>query len=256
MANSSNWAKQLKHEGNSVISHLADLAENKEANDHIHQIRVHIKKLNAILSLIGNEQLTSVILREGFKKVFSICGEIRNNQIILDQILKLSPANTKMVQYLRQKILMGTKMLVSVRNALILKLELAIKLGLPYLKTVPDKIIESSYQITLAELLLLLHYQEKTRDLHDARKLIKNLIYPAAFLNKNLSRKFKPLHDTLGVLQEQIGTWHDLYITLDYCKKITGQKKVITSLDDLEKKSRTQVLTGIRKFIATYVVPK
>src|SRR6187455_2479296 len=136
MANSSNWAKQLKHEGNSVISHLADLAENKEANDHIHQIRVHIKKLNAILNLIGNEQLTSVILREGFKKVFSICGEIRNNQIILDQILKLSPANTKMVQYLRQKILMGTKMLVSVRNALILKLELAIKLGLPHLKTV------------------------------------------------------------------------------------------------------------------------
>src|SRR6478736_4708352 len=142
------WSKQLEHEGKSVINHLSGLAERQDNTRLIHQVRVHIKRMNAILHLLGDEELSSMILREGFRKVLKICGDIRNHQIILENVSGLGLKNKKMILGLEEQIYSGIKILVSLKPHLIIKLEQALKQGLAHRKDISSRVIESSYRIT------------------------------------------------------------------------------------------------------------
>lgn len=230
--------RYLNRELASVRKFLNDLRRAKPAKNQIHDIRINIKKIVALIELnkirgydAGNLPLL------GLKLLFKETGIIRSSQIVLSRLEKSGIKEKKISDPHEEIIRLTTKKLESEVPA--------------YLKTVSAFRIEMSAKklnsISTEQVLLYHHLKSEylkkifktpldPDTLHEGRKQIKHILYVQELI-KPATRKKVPFNvDNLNELQDLIGKWHDTAAFLDFLLEIRLEKKQKWMKELLQKK--------------------
>lgn len=204
--------EQLK----SVERHLKDLSEDSDL-EHLHRLRVSIKKIRSLLSFIKyaySEKFDFRLLENLFKKA----GEIREIQINIDLIKTLPKFplavidDWKKIKERRMK-----NYLNHIPEYITLVRRFRKKTFLTY--HMPNEIIIQSY-IRKIRLKATKRFHSKNRnDMHRFRKLIKKLIYMYELLPER-SKKVAGIDlELIHKIQSEVGTWHDTYAAISFIKR-------------------------------------
>ncbi len=183
----------------------------------LHQFRVEVKKLKAMLILCSAESKNQHLLKnfKPVKTVFKKAGKIRNAHINLKLAEKynLQDAGFKNQQ---QKTLdkgietfknKGRKNLKSIKKA-----HLVLQNNLHRLH---NKTIQRFYQEKLAAIAAFFTDPVFDDALHNTRKNIKLLLYNWKIAAKSSSGKVNFKEDYLDDLQNDIGEWHDHNLAIE-----------------------------------------
>jgi len=215
--------------------------------DDLHQFRVQVKKLKAMLTLYAQEPDNQNLLThfKPVKKIFKKAGDIRGAYINL-KLAKKHQLNDQEFKHHQQQLLdkgiekfnkKGKKYLKALKKA-----HLALQNNIHSLH---DKTIRSFYQDKLSEIESFFAHPTFNDDLHTARKNIKLLTYNQKLATKALKNKVEVKQSYLDQLQEVIGNWHDHVLAIEMLSD-TGKagnmaiNNIKTNNTDLEKSIREQ----------------
>ena len=193
-----------------MIDSLA-LLSTSASPEAIHDLRLHVKKIKAIELLCNahKEHLTTAL-----KPMVQKAGEIRTAEMHLQILRAYQYHNPVLEQELIDIVSFGYvnfKKNSETNKAAVRSAK----------KKWGEQLADISDQKALGFLLLLLEELEdvfrwllQEKDLHETRKKIKHLLYVYRFLPHHLLDKVEIDEAHLDKLQEKIGDWHDLEMTL------------------------------------------
>ncbi|RYY05749.1 MAG: CHAD domain-containing protein, partial [Sphingobacteriaceae bacterium] len=186
-----------------------------ENQEELHQFRVQVKKLKAVLTLYAYEKKNKNLLKyfKPIKEAFAKAGEIRNAHINLKlgEQYQLNETFHQQQQQLLNSSLADFKK----NNNLYLKSIKKAKINLQtHTHRLHNKTIRKFYKDKVLTINQFFADPAFNEDLHTARKNIKLLIYnhtnAAAALQNKLQLNLKYLDE----LQDNIGEWHDHILTM------------------------------------------
>ncbi len=197
------WMSQL---------HIYDQSRNPEA---LHQLRLDIKKIKAFVQLLGKVDKVNKAAKDFglLKNMFRQAGKIRdagNNLQLLDrfhhapevykqeQTRLQSAASDEFHEHIKEYRKKGRK---------------AGRRLLADIRPIPADCIRDWYAEQLVSIGVLL--TATGRQLHEARKKIKQLLYVLRLLPEQLVKALHLDTDYLDQLQDAIGKWHDAAMVLD-----------------------------------------
>ena len=238
----------LENELTGIISFLTEPGATKPGKKEIHDLRINIKKIIALVEvnkIRGYD--TGTLALHGMKYLFKTAGTIRNSQVITSNIIQLESDEKKILRYHRDIIRQTSKKLV---------------LDIPrHLKMVNDFRVEmrSRKLNTISSDLILLYHELKSEylkkifkeplnpaTLHEGRKQIKHILYLREMIRPSTA-KMIPLHyGNLNKLQDLIGKWHDSAVLFDFVREFNMGKKY-KGLKTLAQKKKDQ-FDAIRAF--------
>ncbi len=187
-----------------------------ENQEELHQFRVQVKKLKAILTLYAREKENKNLLKDfkPVKEVFTKAGDIRNAHIHLElgQKHQLEEGFHQHQQKLLENNLAdfnkkGNKYLKAIKKAKMKLQNDTHKLD--------NKTIRKFYHEKMVEIEAFFANPTFDEDLHTARKNIKLLIYNQKIAASALKNKLQINLKYLDELQNSIGEWHDHNLTID-----------------------------------------
>lgn len=210
----------------------------EKSEDALHDLRVSIKKIRAILSFL-NKTFKEVDIPKStdLKKVFLVSGKIREIQLNIKNLLKLPKPPMKLLLRMRKiEQNLTAQFLIDIPHYLN-----AVEIfdhGLIIPNQLPKKKIIINYfdRITDKSEGLLKKNCNKS-DIHGLRKNIKKMMYVYDALPKK-NKKYLDLDEKyIDELQDYAGNWHDSFVSLQYfkdCKEL--KKSQINELKKFEKK--------------------
>jgi len=215
------------------------------SQDDLHDFRVQVKKINALLTLLGSNH-PHLKLRKHFKPVrglFKAAGIIRNAHINLELSRKYNIQNEAFINGQLQVIEnAGFDLILSGKHyeEAMQKARKTLKDLLPALT---DAHFNLFYEARLHDLITLLTPLRFNTRLHQARTLMKQLMYnyklahPATGFNK----------DYVNQTQGLIGDWHDNELALQLLTDLNmSREPAFKSL----KKANTALKKQIRTILA------
>ncbi|HTF03267.1 MAG TPA: CHAD domain-containing protein [Bacteroidia bacterium] len=241
-----------------VFVHFDQFAGHTNEHD-LHKLRVELKKIKALLRL--HEDMSGKLPAEREMKLlrdlFSQAGEIRNIQVSAQLVKKYKGGNTSFFTKQRKLVAEKAKEFVkdtrdnagdlSELNATIWK----------NFRDISDRDILRWYKNKLRKLNSYFSPRLKTRELHQARKLIKRLTYTHRVLNSKLSGKLRLNTDYLHEIEALIGQWHDTVVALDLLRKQSPlHKTTLSKLAQQKQKLVEQVRVLTREFAIQVNVSK
>ena len=211
-----------------LLGHLKDFSQN-QAPDDIHDLRVEIKKIYALLTLA--EKCSSDIEFSDYakpvSKIFKEAGNIRDAQINLQLISGYG--NTNEVYEKRQHELIKrlekrfcTSIYTHIRS--IKKPYTIIRKSLGDIK---NDCIQEFYEKQVKKIEQALADLANKKQLHKCRKRIKKVIYIRSMIDSALKKKLNLNFDYLEKLEEAISKWHDSAVTIDVLKNTPFVKKLL-----------------------------
>jgi CHAD domain-containing protein len=218
------------------IKALLTLYATERGEETLHTLRVDIKKLRAVDSLVQqlNHQLGNT---QSLKKIFRKAGKIRELQINRQIRLKLSqPTQSEIDRIAKIEKKLSEKFARKCHSYLRDIDQLNLKVG------ITDKV-----QNEKATLDYFHHLQEKAAlasaahdrySLHQYRKIIKKILYCYEALPMPLKKKVKLNTRFLDQIQNRIGRWHDTLIAIKQLKKASSNGNDKALLIRLRKKEK------------------
>lgn len=213
-----------------------------ENQEELHQFRVQVKKLKAVLALYAYEKENKNLLKhfKPVKKVFAKAGDIRNAHINLKlgekyglnegfhqhQLLDSGLADFKMN---------GSSYLKSIKKA-----NIALQNNIHRLH---NKTIRKFYKNKMTATEQFFADPTFNEDLHTARKNIKLLIYNQVIAAAALKNKFQLNLKYLDELQDSIGEWHDHILTIELLAETgNAEDEAVSKLKNLDKNLEKAIL--------------
>lgn len=185
-------------------NHLEQYYLYQEPND-LHQLRVNIKKISALVQLLGHDQDIEQIKKafEPIRKIFKAAGIIRETQILLELTKKLEFNYPWVTKILEKRKNQATKYFLKSKKRFQKTLKHEYPKWCNQITSLPDFILRNFLltQIKSAEL------QLSKQNYHEARKKIKVALNLASILPDN--QKASLNIEYLDKIQEVIGDWHD-----------------------------------------------
>jgi len=212
-----------------------------ESPEILHQIRIEIKKIKAVLRLLNynRKSFRNHNAYLPFRAIFRACGEIREPFVIQGLINKIKGINTPTI--------VDQNLTSNFNNHLstyIRKIKKSEKIIL--LKT--EKIKSSTYKDFLKknkmELENLLYPTFLQRDLHKIRKLIKEIYYLSSIRSKR--KDIKSFYVTSADL---IGNWHDKKIVIQILRKSVPLETEL--IQKLKTESRSDI-HALKKLVQNF----
>jgi CHAD domain-containing protein len=227
----------------SVEKHLSGFGKDKDS-EHLHRLRVDIKKVRAILSLIqiiyGNK-----INARPIRKLFDDAGKIRVYEITLSnpQLLKVAPPYLiyqleKTRDILQQEF--AGKIRQYIKSVRSFRKQLGIECSFPGKKMFAGYLL---YKKIRAVEMFDIHQR---KDLHRFRKEIKEIMYVYDLVPDKIRRYIFLNTELISKLQNDVGEWHDTFTVvrllsdyrtpaLEQCILQLSLKEVV-QFNDLERK--------------------
>ena len=204
--------EQLK----SVENHLKDLAKDADI-EHLHHLRVNIKKIRAVLSFI-----TGVYAEKfesgGLKILFKKAGKVRELQINIDVIHSLpdipEAVIAKWMKTEKRKLRDFIKRIPEYRR-LVKRFRKKSFLSYPF----PNEIITVSYIRELSIKAMRRFNSRQRADMHRFRKLIRKLMFLYELLPAKNQGVFGIDIKRINQLQKEVGAWHDTYSAIAFIRK-------------------------------------
>ncbi len=199
--------------------------------DDLHQFRIYVKKLKAMLTLYSFKPENKGLLKhfKPVKRVFGKAGNVRNAYVNL-KLGEKHRLNDEHFNHHQQKTLdkeleefknKGSKYLKQLK-----KTHTALQNNL---QRMHNKTIRNFYQDKLAQAGVFFTAPNFGEEMHTARKNIKLLVYNQALAAKALKNKQQINLNYLDELQNAIGQWHDHNLALETLSKTNaaGEEAVI-----------------------------
>ncbi|RYE34282.1 MAG: CHAD domain-containing protein [Sphingobacteriaceae bacterium] len=212
--------KEVQKELNKLFKKMKNPVKNfvKTGNqEELHQFRIQVKKLKAMLILCSAESKNQHLLKDfkPVKKAFKAAGEIRNAHINLKLAEKYNLDDADFTN--QQQITLnegvesfknkGKKKIGSIKKA-----QVVLQKNLHRLH---NKTIRNFYQEKLVVMDAFFAMPVFDEELHNARKNIKLLLYNRKIAVKAIQHKTKFDADYLDDLQNAIGEWHDHNLAIE-----------------------------------------
>lgn len=230
----------------------------KKTNEHdLHRMRVELKKIKALLKL--HEKLGGKAAPESgmkaLQKVFSQAGDIRNAQVSAQLLKHHHGGSAKFFTEQRKQVAHKAKKFVSETEHNMGKLtELKMSIWKNF-RNIPSNDLTRSFNRQLKKAGACFSPRLKVKELHNARKLIKRIVYTYNALNKKTAEQLHLNTDYLHNLENQIGKWHDVEVTQDLLKKQAPQQKAaLTKLNGQKQKLVEHITVLTRRFREKIVV--
>lgn len=185
--------------------------------EQLHQFRVQVKKIKALLTLFKAEPDNKNLLKlfKPIKKVFKKAGEIRNAYINLKLLEEHHLENEDFKKQQQQLLDNGTENFKKQGKKHLKSLKKAHVVLQNHIGKIQNKKICSFYQQKIEEIAAFFNQLVYTDDLHNARKNIKLLLHNQKPAAKALDGKLKFNADYLDNLQNNIGEWHDHVLAIE-----------------------------------------
>jgi CHAD domain-containing protein len=219
--------KYLRKRFKRLVSHLFSFLKTEKPED-LHAMRVEIKKMNAMLTMlkkIASKHKVSKHLKP-VVKVFKQAGEIREHHINLeigkryhihqngffDQQQQLLNKNTEEFR------LNAFKYIKKVKHAEkdILK---------HHVKHIKRRKLIEFYVNEIRQISQAIKNVAFSEELHECRKRIKTLVYNYKLAQKATGNELKLDLQYLDIVQTQIGDWHDGVLAIDLFKSLGEEEK-------------------------------
>ena len=221
----------FNEEWNDMVGHLNSFIKTGN-QDELHQFRVQVKKLRAMLILLDAVSSKNKLTRDfkPVRKIFKQCGLIREAYInmLLTSRYKLNDEEFILgqVNEMEKNILsfkkLAKKHLKTIKSA---------HADLEHdLKAVDDDSVNEFYKRQLEQIASRLNELQFNESLHDCRKQIKNLVYNRKIAQKALDGKLEIDNDYLDKLQDRIGNWHDNELAMELFSALEKNKPLITKI--------------------------
>lgn len=242
--------KQLNQLWKGMKNHLKAFLETSSQED-LHQFRVHVKKLKALLDLYASEQENKGLLHEfkPVKTVFKAAGDIRNAHINLQLGEKYHLQNPDFEQQQQQLLQQGLAEFKKHGKSYLKqfkKTHIALQNNLHKL---PGKTIRHFYREKLDQIAVFFAAPTFDEAMHTARKNMKLLIYNQRASAKALKGELELNVDYLNQLQDKIGQWHDHILTAEVLSAIDEpDNRAITSLKNSNAVLELEILELAKNF--------
>jgi len=253
ISHSQNWysikkqKKQLAHFCRSILFSLDSFCLTGDSED-IHRLRVNIKKLNAFMILLPVKNRIKKKLFKPIQKIFKSISHLRTANVNLELMKEFNLVDP--IYKMEQEVIIQR-----VSDSIISK-----KLNYTfwvkdyqsdiehYLKKIKFDAIEA---LLVKRLNKLKQFYENNPDpnlFHNSRKTIKTLIYLYSVVKDILKDTFYLNLQYLDELQDKIGKWHDIVISMD---SLTDRRVTNSTLLKLSKQ-RAILLKQINIFSADF----
>jgi len=238
----------LKEHLDQLSQHLSLFYESKEAED-IHQLRVNIKKINALIQLFEylEPDTNYKKLFRPIRILFKQAGEIRELQLYLIKVGTCQAGSEKNEKKLTAK-------LVKCINRFLKNKEKWSK----YLNRFLEKTAKIDHNFEVNTLiayfnstLLKINNRLRKGEFHEARMKIKIILYLKSLFTEEQHNAIRINFGFLDQLQKIIGNWHDLQVSLNFAGTKITEKEIIIEKETLEKEIKGISMT----FLQTVFVP-
>ena len=204
--------------------------------ERLHQLRVDIKKIRAILSFVKNVYCQN-IEPDSLKTLFTNAGEIRQCQITIQLLESISLPPQNIIQNLKQK------QDVLIREFLIalpsyLKLENQFQENCNFNFRNPTEKTITNYLNPKRKKANRSFNSHRRSKMHRFRKLLKKIMYVYGILPKKMKKHLQLKVSLINKVQDEVGEWHDIYAAIDFLILNNANRKdnYITALNELEAK--------------------
>jgi CHAD domain-containing protein len=216
----------LENELAGIIAFLSAPGAAKPGKKKIHDLRVNIKKIMALIEfnkIRGYE--AGILSLPRMKYLFRTAGVIRNSQVIISNIQKLDNGQKKILHYHRDIIQQTSK-----------RMSLDIPIHLKMSNDFRDEMRSDKLGTISKEQILLYHgiksdYIKKIfkeplnpETLHEGRKQIKHILYIREMIKPPILKMIQFHYQHLDELQNLIGKWHDTAVFLDTARAFKMDK--------------------------------
>jgi len=212
-----------------ILKLLPEVLESQEQSA-IHQMRVHIKKLYALVKLLEKSEPDSKI-KSDFKpirRLFKKAGAIREVQLDLSKLEKLAGDDAHKFAELHQKLEKKKRKISRDGEAWETIAHRVNELFTHYDFKLPIRLLQDYFNSSLTAANNFMQQKE----FHEARKNIKSVLYLKELLpeidQKSSGIDFCFLDD----LQEKIGNWNDLHLS---ALRKEGDKEVLSMESDFQQ---------------------
>jgi len=228
------------------LSALLGAAAISDDLENFHQIRLEIKKIKAVLSLLGFADIRFDARKSylPLRDIFRTAGEIRG-PIGLGKLLAQNGVDAQQVRAVaassRQSVRKFRRSLPAFRMA-VAELDIAIEAT----ARAPGTRLIHAYLRSLEDSVRANLFPRMNRaELHRSRKLIKQIIYLAPLS----TRRKNPVPSFYSETEEAIGQWHDTRTVIDFLK---NQEQPNPELVARLEKTARQELRKLRKDVTAW----
>jgi CHAD domain-containing protein len=222
---------------------------NTPSEEDIHQLRVEVKKINALLRMfeVVNVDLGDNNLKKSLSKIFKVAGKIREKQIMNGLADAYGLELWKEFEQIRRRKELKQISKLKVRLQSFYQSDwdvLRLKLINIALKKQPEEVEKSALQFLKAEFetILTLHsdkHEEKI--LHRIRRHLKASGYIISMnSDQDIATGWKEYYEQIKITESLIGDWHDRVDFRNQLLKISEQVSGTTEEDKIN--SVVQVL--------------
>jgi CHAD domain-containing protein len=212
--------KQFKKLWEKMSEHLQQFYDTQDPEE-MHQMRVNIKKIKAMLSLLtdAKREKKSAEQLKKLRKIFAHAGKLRAVHVNMDILSSEDIRNDAFVTAQSNVLANETSKLYAHHDEYHKTLKKTLKVLSGTFEDISDKQVVRIFDKQMEDI-----YQYFSKDLafddtlHHARKMIKELLYVHLILPDDVKDKIRLNIEYLDDLQTEIGNWHDVSMMLDLLK--------------------------------------
>jgi CHAD domain-containing protein len=214
------------------LEHFLALCIEKTEPELVHQLRVSIKRMRAVLHfaghVIGTEEIDAKKQLKSLRKLFKITGSIRDVQVQQKQIPEYeSELNTHFEAY-KTYLLNLEKQSIKDFYSFIEDSKPIHKLdaGRDFIEKSLAALTPEEIRLRAGQLLagrcdtlrLMLHARPDDKKLHEMRTIIKQMRYIMSVMRKNEKQAAETIvsQESLAETEELLGKWHDVVVGIGF----------------------------------------
>ncbi len=229
----------------------------KEVQEDLHCFRVQVKKILAFLILADSAEDHPKFTKafKPVKKVFKEAGDIRTAYINLELIKTYQTTDGTLVNSQQHLMEQAAKKFRSNKIKHLEKIKVVHKTLVKEIKPLGNMPVNLFYRQYLEQISDSLADVKFTDELHQCRKLIKNLMYNNKLVHPLLNTGFN--EDYADQVQKAIGEWHDnVMATALFLNSEIKDEPAISGLKKEHTKLKNNIINLVKDFYtrATMVV--
>ncbi|NEU09806.1 CHAD domain-containing protein [Flavihumibacter sp. R14] len=226
--------KRLLEKDIQAIAQALDAFLATREQDALHQLRVQIKKLKALLVLfaINKKNIKLWKVFQPIRKIFHDAGLIRDAHIHLqlaDEFgIKHSAFNQQQAQLMSDE----TAKFCEAGRKYFKDIKRTGKKLRSELRRIDSNHITNFYRSELDAIALTLEKREFNEEMHECRKQVKTLLYNQKRVAKVVNGNFDINAPYLNQVQEALGRWHDSILARDlFSTQLPDERHAINQLN-------------------------
>jgi len=221
-----------------MIAHFYAFSETQDVEE-LHRLRVEIKKIFALTVLLDFSTRTSQlsISLKPLKTIFTKAGEIRNIQLTLQTIMWYTGKKSSLCELQQTRLANLIKTFCSKMALYVKNFKKVHTLVVEKIYDIKNNCVLDWYEDEFKKLSQFFIKKCDHKNMHKGRKTLKKLLYVYAILQKPLQKKLNLNRHYLRELEEIIGKWHDVVISLEILSNVVlSENEIIKKLSERKAK--------------------